>query len=101
MSSSKDAIKILARRFVSLSPPVRAQVAAKMLRSSEDSQTQKASEKQMLSLNGARKKSFLEQFWDEVEAAHGDGLYRSNPFAEKALRPVLYGLSPDQFLARA
>jgi hypothetical protein len=98
--NSKDAIRILARRFVSLSPPVRVQVAAKLLRFGEDSQTPKEVEKQSVSLQGARRKSFLEQFWDEVEAAHNDGLYRSNPFAEKAKRPVLYGLNPEQFLAK-
>lgn len=100
MGNSKDAIRILARRFVSLSPSVRVQVAAKLLRFGEESQTQKETGQQNNSLTGARKKSFMEQFWDEVEAAHNDGLYRSNPFSENAARPVLYGLNPEQFLAQ-
>lgn len=100
MVHSKDAIRILARRFVSLSPPLRVRVAAKLLRSGEESQTRKETVKQDVSVNDTRKKNFLEQFWDEVEAAHNDGLYRSNPFSEQEARPNLYGLSPEQFLAQ-
>jgi hypothetical protein len=37
-------------------------------------------------LNAERGKSFMEQFWDEVEKTHNDGLYPRNPFAEKKLR---------------
>jgi len=98
--NSKDAIRILARRFVSLSPAVRVQVAAKLLRFGEESQTSKETANPCASLTGAAKKSFMEQFWDEVEAAHDDGLYRSNPFSGKAARPRLYGLNPEQFLAQ-
>jgi len=89
MGNSKDAIRILARRFVSLSPTLRVQVAAKLLRSGEDSGTLQEALMPRVSLSDARNKNFLEQFWDEVEAAHDDGLYRSNPFAEKGERPFL------------
>ena len=44
---------------------------------------------QKVSLTDARNKSFMEQFWDEVEAAHNDGLYRLNPFSEQEARPFL------------
>jgi hypothetical protein len=37
-------------------------------------------------LNGKSSKSFMEQFWDEVEKTHNDGLYPRNPFAEEKLR---------------
>jgi hypothetical protein len=89
MGNSKDAIRILARRFVSLSPQVRVQIASKLLRSGEDSGTLQEAFNQSVSFGDARNKNFLEQFWDEVEAAHGDGLYRSNPFAETEARPFL------------
>lgn len=100
MGNSKDAIRILARRFVSLSPHLRVRVAAKLLRSGEDDPAQKETLKQKVSSVDERRKSFLEQFWDEVEAAHGDGLYRSNPFSDQEARPRLYGLNPEQFLAK-
>jgi hypothetical protein len=89
MGNSKDAIRILARRFVSLSPAVRVQIAAKLLRFEEESRTQQETFRQRVSLTDVPKKSFMEQFWDEVEAAHGDGLYRSNPFSEEEARPFL------------
>ena len=92
MNSSNDAIKILARRFVSLSPHVRAQVGAKLLRWREENRVSKEIGKQTL-FSCAPKKSFLEQFWDEVEAAHGDGSYPVNPFAGGLVRPVFYPLA--------
>jgi hypothetical protein len=97
MGNAKDAIRILARRFVSLSPAVRVQVAARLLRFGEEGRTC-ATGRQSISSTGARSKSFMEQFWDEVEAAHGDGLYSSNPFKGKEARPALYGVNPEQFL---
>ena len=94
MKSSNDAIKILARRFVSLSPHVRMKVGEKLLRWREENRTSKEIERQRVSaLCCAPKKSFLEQFWDEVEAAHGDGLYPSNPFSDEQMRQVLYPLA--------
>jgi hypothetical protein len=32
----------------------------------------------------SRRQSFSEKFWDEVEAAHGDGLYPTNPFTDES-----------------
>ena len=94
MKSSNDAIKILARRFVSLSPHVRMKVGEKLLRWREENCTSKEIERQRVSsLCCAPKKSFLEQFWDEVEAAHGDGSYPVNPFADGLVRPVFYPMA--------
>jgi hypothetical protein len=100
MSNARDAIRILARRFVSLSPQIRVQVAAKLLRFGDESQASAETAKKKNSLQGARKKSFMEQFWDEVEAAHNDGLYRSNPFSEEETRAPFYGVNPEQLMAQ-
>jgi hypothetical protein len=93
MKSSNDAIKILARRFVSLSPQVRAEVGERLLRWREENQASKGIEKQTIACSCAPEKSFMEQFWDEVEAAHGDGLYQSNPFSSQQVRQMLYPLA--------
>lgn len=93
MKNSNDAIKILARRFVSLSPHVRAEVGAKLLRWREEDQASKGIETQTIACSCATKKSFMEQFWDEVEAAHGDGLYQSNPFSGRQVRQMLYPMA--------
>ena len=92
MKSSNDAIKILARRFVSLPPSVRAQVGEKLLRLREENRASKEIGKPCLSCC-APEKSFLEQFWDEVEAAHGDGSYPVNPFSGGLVRQVFYPLA--------
>jgi hypothetical protein len=94
VKSSNDAIKILARRFVSLSPHLRMKVGEKLLRWREENCTSEGINKQRVALLcGAPKKSFLEQFWDEVEAAHGDGSYPVNPFADGLVRPVFYPMA--------
>ena len=94
MKSSNDAIKILARRFVSLSPDVRMKVGERLLRWREENQESKEIGKQNLSsFQRAPQKSFLEQFWDEVEAAHGDGSYPVNPFSDGLVRPVFYPMA--------
>ena len=94
MMRSNDAIKILARRFVSLSPHVRMKVGEKLLRWREENQAPNEIGKQSLSTcSCAPKKSFLEQFWDEVEAAHGDGSYPVNPFSSGLVRPVFYPMA--------
>lgn len=87
-----DPIKILAGRFVSLSPIVRMEVTGKLLRWREENQQTKQGEQHLIACSCLRRKSFLEQFWDEVEAAHDDGLYSSNPFADDARRLLPYGL---------
>lgn len=94
MKSSNDAIKILARRFVSLSPNVRVKVGERLLRWREENQASMETGKPSLSpCSCAPKKSFLEQFWDEVEAAHGDGSYPVNPFSGGLVRQVFYPMA--------
>ncbi|HKQ53310.1 MAG TPA: hypothetical protein VJT74_13130 [Pyrinomonadaceae bacterium] len=66
MNQLHDPVKRLVRRFVSLPPHARLRIAGSLLRRHDGSP-------------GGR--SLLEEFWDEVEAAHGDGLYPVNPFA--------------------
>ena len=66
MNQLNDPVKRLVRRFVSLPPDARVRIAGNLLRRHDGPQ---------------RGKSFLEEFWNEVEAAHGDGLYPVNPFA--------------------
>jgi hypothetical protein len=79
----EDPVKRLVRRFVSLPPNVRVRVAANLLRwRDEHEQSERVEGRQ--GGGGPRGKSFLEQFWDEVEAAHGDGLFQTNPFAEES-----------------
>ncbi|HYG80655.1 MAG TPA: hypothetical protein VD861_09725 [Pyrinomonadaceae bacterium] len=87
MNQLNDPVKKLVRRFVSLPPHARLKVAGSLLRWRDESE------------RAARTTSFLEQFWDEVEAAHGDGLYPTNPFAH---RPAPYGALnlPQQRLVR-
>ncbi|HWS98780.1 MAG TPA: hypothetical protein VN256_00815 [Pyrinomonadaceae bacterium] len=87
MNHLNDPVKRLVRRFVSLPPNARLRVAGNLLRWRDESEPT------------ARSKSFLEQFWDEVEAAHGDGLYTANPFARG---PISYGALnlPQQRLVR-
>jgi hypothetical protein len=73
-------IKALAHRFVSLPPLVRMKVTKKLLELySSDQAAREAGQANGLSrpLTG---KSFLEQFWDEVENAHGDRPGAVNPF---------------------
>jgi hypothetical protein len=77
MSSSANPIKALARRFVSLPPPMRMKLT-----------------KKLLELYGSDRaeggKNFLEQFWDVVEEAHGDRPRAANPFrAEKGSKSRL------------
>jgi hypothetical protein len=71
MSSLTNPIKNLARRFASLPPAARVTITKKLL----DLETNEQASAQL-------KNSFLEQFWDEVESAHGDHLHTINPFRE-------------------
>ncbi|HEY0380314.1 MAG TPA: hypothetical protein VGC87_25605 [Pyrinomonadaceae bacterium] len=72
MNHLNDPVERLVRRFASLPPHARLKVAGSLL-SFRDEQERTAREAS----------GFLEQFWDEVEAAHGDGLYPTNPFAHR------------------
>ncbi len=79
MNQLNDPVKRLVRRFVSLPPHTRLRIAGSLLRRHDGPQ---------------RGKSFLEEFWNEVEAAHGDGLYPVNPFASGTDGPMSYGALP-------
>ena len=70
MSNSMNPIKALAQRFVSLPPLLRMKLTKKLL--------------ELYGSNESSEKSFLEQFWDEVEDAHGDHLRTVNPFREES-----------------
>jgi len=66
------------------------EIAIKLLRwRDENNQPGEVNEESLLSFSGARP-SFLARFWDEVEAAHADGLYTVNPFADRGAQVVLY-----------
>jgi hypothetical protein len=83
MINASNSIKTIVRRFVSLPPQARMEIAAKLLRwRDEDDRSKEVDEESLFS--GART-GFLERFWDEVEAAHADGLYTVNPFAQPVL----------------
>ena len=73
MSSSINPIKALANRFVSLPPLVRMNVTRTLLE---------------IYTSGASGKSFLEQFWDEVEKAHGYSGDAVNPFTETGRKTI-------------
>jgi hypothetical protein len=77
MKSSTNPIKVLVQRFVTLPPLARMKVTKTLLElySSEQAAREvKASNATVL------RKSFLEQFWDEVEKAHNDRPLGLNPF---------------------
>lgn len=81
-----DPIKTLASRFVSLPYCVRMEVTKRLLMWRDENQNPERAVKHSEALTGQRRKSFMEQFWDEVEKNHNDGLYPRNPFAEEKLR---------------
>jgi hypothetical protein len=81
-----DPIKTLASRFVSLPYCVRMEVAKRLLIWRDENQNSERAVAHHEAFNGQRRKSFIEQFWDEVEKTHNDGLYPRNPFAEEKLR---------------
>jgi hypothetical protein len=80
-SSTTNAIKALVQRFVSLQPAVRLKVTKKLLELSSPEQLARATEASPDSGSPVVTKSFLEQFWDEVEKAHGDDQHAVNPFS--------------------
>jgi hypothetical protein len=79
MFRTPELIKTLAGRFASLTPEKRLLVAKRLLEWQEKNQDCEAAVLSE-SCNG-RRKSLLEQFWDEVESARGGSLSRLNPFA--------------------
>ncbi len=80
MEKSGNFIKTLAARFVSLSPQARIKIAEKLLRWRNENHAPDVAGNRRASLAAAPAKNFVEIFWEEVEAAHGDGLYPFNPF---------------------
>lgn len=71
-----DPIKTLVNRYASLPYLLRMEVAKQLLLWRDEGH----------SFNAQRRKSFVEQFWDEVEKTHDDGLYPRNPFSKDGLR---------------
>ncbi|MDT4896944.1 MAG: hypothetical protein QOH25_2021 [Acidobacteriota bacterium] len=76
-------IKVLAYRFVSLPPLVRMEVTKKLLELYSSDQAARGVEQSNDSRRPVTGKSFLEQFWDEVENAHGDHRDAVNPFTQE------------------
>jgi hypothetical protein len=81
-----DPIKTLANRFASLPSCVRMEVAGRLLMWRDEDQNLEKAETPSVAPNGQRRKSFVEQFWDEVEKTHNDGLYPCNPFTDEKFR---------------
>ncbi len=96
MRSTIDPIKLLASRFASLPPLVRMKITERLLRWRDENQEAKEAEKQRVPDACCRRKSLVEQFWDEVEAAHGDGLYPTNPFADERPRLLPFAVKDNQ-----
>ena len=83
MSSSINQIKALVRRFVSLPPPVRMKLSKRLLELYGSEQAPGEVQGYGDSSSRTPAKSFLEQFWDEVEQAHGDQPGAVNPFTRE------------------
>jgi hypothetical protein len=83
MSSSTNPIKALVLRFVSLQPAVRVTVTKKLLELYGSEQAAREAKASPDACSPLIKKSFLEQFWEEVEKAHGDNPHAVNPFTEQ------------------
>jgi hypothetical protein len=83
MRSSTNQIKALVQRFVSLQPAVRMKVTKRLLELYSSEQASRAAKPSGGSVSPLLRKSFLEQFWDEVEHAHGDCPSTVNPFTEE------------------
>jgi hypothetical protein len=83
MSNTTNQIKSLVQRFVSLEPALRMKVTKKLLEFYNSEQASPAAKPSTESVSPLLRKSFLEQFWDEVENAHGDRPGTLNPFTEE------------------
>jgi hypothetical protein len=83
MNNSMNPIKALAHRFVSLPPLARMKVSKRLLELYSSEQAGREVEQTGVSSSRTLRKSFLEQFWDEVEQAHGDHPEAVNPFTEE------------------
>lgn len=83
MSGSTNPIKALVQRFVSLQPAVRMKVTKKLLELYSSDQSASEGGASPVSSSSLSKKSFLEQFWDEVQKAHNDDPQALNPFTQQ------------------
>ena len=83
MSSSTNPIKARVQRFVSLQPALRMKVTKKLLELYGSDQAARQAKASPDSCSPFIQKSFLEQFWDEVENAHGDNPRAVNPFTQQ------------------
>ncbi|MGH9944936.1 MAG: hypothetical protein ACRD9R_21515 [Pyrinomonadaceae bacterium] len=90
MGDLHDPVKILARRFASLPPLARMNIAERLLRWRDEESASKADAQHPRDRSYKRGLSLLELFWNEVEAAHDDGLYPTNPFTEEQSRVFRY-----------
>lgn len=86
MNNSINPIKALAHRFVSLPPLVRMTVSKRLLELYSSEQASGEVGKSVGPCSRTLRKSFLEQFWDVVEEAHGDHPDAINPFTEERRR---------------
>lgn len=80
MRSSTGSIKALVSRFASLPPLERMKLTKRLL---DLGNADQASTEPSDNSSRTLRKNFLEQFWDEVEKAHGDHLHTLNPFREE------------------
>lgn len=76
-------IKNLVQRFVSLEPAVRMKVTKRLLEFYNSEQASRDAKPSAESVSPLLRKSFLEQFWDEVENGHGGHPGALNPFTEE------------------
>ena len=97
-NNSTNPIKALAQRFVSLPPLVRMQVTKKLLELYSSDQAAREVGQSNDSSRPVPGKSFLEQFWDEVENAHGDRPRAVNPFTQerKSRAPEVKAVDDEQ-----
>jgi hypothetical protein len=100
MNITMNPIKALAQRYASLPPLVRMKVTKRLLELYSSEQASREVEQSNDSCSRTLRKSFIEQFWDEVEQAHGDRTHAVNPFTEerraKALRVKSMGEVEEQ-----
>ena len=83
MSNMTNQIKNLVQRFVSLEPAVRMKVTKRLLELYNSEQSSRDARPSEESVSPLLRKSFLEQFWDEVENGHGGHPGALNPFTEE------------------
>lgn len=86
MNNSTNPIKALVQRFVSLEPALRMSVTKKLLELYGSDMTGGVAKTSPDVGSPLVKKSFLEQFWEEVEKAHNDRPGAINPFTQEGRR---------------